>query len=450
MAARNDLIQWTEREVLRLAALSAQGVAAPVVADTLNAEFHGGKQVRTVSAVQLKRGKHRIKVGEKPVRVVPVPEREQSVEQTAGPDGIEARANGSRIKTVDDLLAHIDADLLRFEVAESQATKYEVATRNPVDGKVSVTELHRVYVKLKPKAGPTLEERLEAVIAGAFAIRKPMAAQAPISGKARPDLLQGVVIADPHVAKLAWGDGTGSQSYDTNIAIRTIRDGVTALLDAGRERRIGVRHLWLLGDYFHHDGQGATTKGTALDYDTRVQQMLTRGSEVLFDLIAASAEQVPTRVILVPGNHDRTLTWALQRILLSEFKRHKGVSIDDSATTTKYVQHGKVLIGLDHGDKGKKRLAEVMAAQCAVEWGQTIYREMHTGHLHGKAAIETFGGVTVRTHAALCPPDQYHADEKFSVSPRMIEGFIYHAGGALVGSDAWSPDLHAKPRRGTI
>ena len=447
MGARKDLTAWTLRELERLASLSAQGMGAAVVAETLNREFHQGVPIRTISAVQLKRGKHGIKVAERPKGVTPVTQREQSVEQSAGTDGIVARANGSRIKTVDDLLRHIDADLTRYEVAESQATKYEVATKSP-EGDVETTELHRVYVKLKPKAGPSTLEQVEAVLDGAFAVRQPVFAPRP--KPVASDLLQGVVIADPHVAKLAWAEGTGADSYDTGKAIAVIRDGVSAMLEAGDDRKVGQRHFWLLGDYFHHDGQGATTKGTVLDYDTRVQQMLKRGTEVLFDLIAASAERVPTKVVLVPGNHDRTLTWALQRILVSEFRRHKGVTIDDTHTTTKYLRHGKVLIGLDHGDKGKKRLAEVMAAQCAVEWGQTIYRELHTGHLHGKAAIETHGGVTVRTHAALCPPDQYHADEKFSVSPRMIEAFVYHSGGALVGSDAWSPDLHRAPRRGTI
>ncbi len=448
MAARNDLTVWSRAEIARLAELSGRGVPGPLVAAALNKEFHRGQEVRTTSAVQLKRGKLKIKVGERPKVVDPVPETEQTIEQTAGTDGIVARANGSRIKTVDDLLRHIDADLARFEVAESQATKYEVATKDPMTGEVKTTELHRVFVKLRPKAGPTTSEQVEAILAGAFAARTPLARARPKVQSA--ELLQGVVIADPHIAKLAWGEGTGASSYDTSIAIRTVRDGVTALLEAGDARQVGHRHLWLLGDYFHHDGQGATTKGTVLDYDTRVQQMLKRGAEVLCDLIERSATTVATRVILVPGNHDRTLTWALQRILVAEFRRHKGVAIDDTHTTTKYVQHGKVLIGLDHGDKGKARLAEVMAAQCAVEWGQTIYRELHTGHLHGKAAIATHGGITVRTHAALCPPDQYHADEKFSVSPRMIEAFVYHAGGALIASDAWSPDLHAKPRRGTI
>jgi 3',5'-cyclic AMP phosphodiesterase CpdA len=450
MGARHDLTAWSDRELKRLAELSAQGASAGEVTAALNREFHKGVPIRTTSAVTLKRTKHGIKVAERPRDVVSLAQREQAVEQTAGPDGIVARANGSRIKTVADLLAHIEADLERFDVAESQATKYEVATKDPETGEVATTELHRVFVKLKPKAGPTLEERVEAIIAGAFAVRKPSTRAIPKGTGTRADLLQGVVIADPHIAKLAWGEGTGHVSYDTNLAVKVIRDGVGALLEAGRERRVGSRHVWLLGDYFHHDGQGATTKGTVLDYDTRVQQMLKRGADVLCEVIEASALQVPTKVILVPGNHDRTLTWALQRILIAEFRKASGVTIDDSPTTTKYIQHGKTLIGLDHGDKGKKRLAEVMAAQCAVEWGQTIYREMHTGHLHGKAAIETFGGVTVRTHAALCPPDQYHADEKFSVSPRMIEGFVYHSGGALVGSDAWSPDLGSAPRRGTI
>ena len=67
-----------------------------------------------------------------------------------------------------------------------------------------------------------------------------------------------------------------------------------------------------------------------------------------------------------------------------------------------------------------------------------------------EAAIETLGGVVVWTHDSLSASDQFHADMKFDMNPRTIEGFCYHSGGMFVGSDAWSPDLHADPRRGTV
>lgn len=423
------------------------GLGSTQCARRLNDAFHNGAAVRTASTVNLARSRFGIYVshGEAtPTSTGAV--KEQEVEVKATQDGTEARSTGSRIKTVDDLLRHIEADLTRFEVAQSEATKYETATKDPATGRATVHELHRVFVRLKPKAGPSTLEQVEAIISGALATRTPVAAPRRRDGNA--DILQGLIVNDVHVGKLAWADSTGGPHYDTGIAVDTLRQGVAHLMAEGDARQVGTRHFWLLGDYFHHDGQGTTTGGTIMDYDSRVQKMLRDGSEVLFDLIAASAERVPTTVVLVPGNHDRTLTWALQRILVSEFRRHKGVTIDDTFTTTKWLTHGKCLIGLDHGDKGKKRLPEVMAAQCAVEWGQTTCRHIHTGHLHGKAKIVTEGGVVVWTHDSLKPADQWHTDEKFNTSPRTIEAYRYHAGGMFAGSDAWSPDLHAAPKSG--
>jgi len=426
------------------------GIEAPQLAREVNERFHAGLPVRSLNSIRMMRTKFGWLMGRPNGAATPEPAKEQEVKRTETEDGIDLLAIGRRIKTVDDLVRHAGIDLARYEIHQPEATSWDVTLTDPQTGKAKTIQNHRVHVKARLKAGPDLKEQVEAILAGAFAKRKPISFPALRSGKTEPDILQGVVIADPHIGKLSWGEGTGGPNYDTAIGCDVLRRGVTDVMAQGDERRIGQRHFWLLGDYFHHDGKGMTTKGTPLDYDTRVQKMLTAGSEVLFDLIAASAEKVPTRVILVPGNHDSVLTWALQRILVSEFRRHKGVTIDDSSTTTKYLTHGRCLLALDHGDKGKKRLPAVMAAQCAVEWGQTTCRHAHTGHLHGKAKVVTEGGVVVWTHDSLGPSDQWHVDEKFNTSPRTLEAYRYHAGGMFAGSDAWSPDLHSAPRQGTI
>jgi len=90
-----------------------------------------------------------------------------------------------------------------------------------------------------------------------------------------------------------------------------------------------------------------------------------------------------------------------------------------------------------------------MSSQCEVEWGTAIVKEFLTGHLHGKAAIQTIDGVVVRTMDSLATPDKYHAEEKFNTAPRTIEAFRYHKGGMVAGTDSWSPDLNRAPRRGT-
>jgi len=444
MPVRSDHVPWSGAEKRRVAVLSSQGFGSRQVAAALNKEFHDGESVRSQEAVRLIRSKHGLYVAKVQAERVKVaaPQTEQEVEHKATESGIEARANGKRIKTVEDLLAHIGADLTRFEVGQSEATKYEVATKDPATGKVTTTELHRVFVKLRPKAGPSVVELVERLIAGALAKRSPVV---QASHRTQGDVMQALVIADPHIGKYAWSHETGWEDYDISIAAQLIRSSAAELIADGNRRGVGRRVILLLGDYFHYDTpHGQTTKGTPLDRDGRVEKMIEAGAKVLFDVIEASAKTVNTEVILVPGNHDAVLTVALRQILTAHFRSDSRVQVDTRGTSRKYIEHGRCLIGMTHGDKARKRLGELMAAEASEAWGRSRYREIHTGHLHSTAEVQTVGGVVIRTAPALCPPDGWHAVEGFVGAPRGMESYYYHAAGSLVGMTMSTPDSHGK------
>lgn len=441
MAARNDLFSWSDEEIAELAQLSAQGISAGRVADELNRRYHDGEAIRTEAAVALKRGKMRVRVGKKPKRIVPMPQQEQVVEQTATTDGVEARSNGARIKSVDDLLRHIEADMSRYEIERSEATKYEVATKDPQTGAVQTTELHRVYVRLKPKSGPTTLEQVQAIIDATFAKRKPLAMSRHRKVQSS-DILQCLVISDVHVGKYAWHQETGWPDYDISIATRLVREASRELLNSAATYRPSARTIVLLGDYFHYDTpHGQTTGGTALDRDGRVEKMMYEGARALFDVIEESADALPTNVIVVPGNHDTILSHSLRQILTAQFRKDKRIAVDTHSTSRKYFTHGKCLIGVTHGDKARRRLHELMALEAREAWGQSLYREIHTGHLHSVAEVQTLSGVCVRTHPALCPPDGWHSLEGFVGAPRGMQSFFYHKAGALVAMTMSNPDL---------
>jgi len=441
MPIRADHIPWSREEYARLVAFCADGYSATNTALQLNTEFHGGRKVRTEASVNNKRTKNNLKVASKPTAAItPTGLRsEQEVEQTDGADGIMAKAVGTRIRTVEDLLAHIEADLERFEVVESQATKYETASKDDLTGEVRVTELHRVYVKLKPKAGPSTLEIVEAMIAGAVAPRQSV--PAPAVKRKSTAVMQALVIADPHIGKYAWSRETGWQDYDIRIATNLLRESAGQLLEDAKNNNVGRRVIALLGDYFHYDTpHGQTTKGTPLDRDGRVEKMVEEGAATLFDIIEQAAALGPTEVVLVPGNHDALMTVALRQILSAYFRKDGRVRIDDRGTSRKYITHGNVLLGLAHGDKAKKRLHELMAAEVPELWGASTHREIHTGHLHGEAAIDTVSGVTIRTHRAICPPDGWHALEGYVAKPRGMQAFYYHATAGLLGMTVSNPD----------
>jgi hypothetical protein len=63
----------------------------------------------------------------------PAADVEQVTQRREG-DVVEARSTSRRIKTVEDLLAHIEADMSRYEVAASEATKWEVGASDGAGG----------------------------------------------------------------------------------------------------------------------------------------------------------------------------------------------------------------------------------------------------------------------------------------------------------------------------
>jgi metallophosphoesterase superfamily enzyme len=368
----------------------------------------------------------------------------QEVQTKTTQDGIEARSAGPRIKTVEDLLAHIEADMTRYEIASCEATKYEMGTKND-KGDPIVTEMHRVFVRLKPKAGPSVQELVGTIIDAAYEKRRPASVVKPAASSG--DVLQVLVVADPHIGKYAWNEETGQGDYDMPIAVRLLREASSELLTVSKRHGVGRRLIACLGDYFHYDTPaGTTTKGTMLDRDGRVQKMIDLGARALFDMVEASARLSPTTVLLVPGNHDQVLTWALQRILQSHFRDDARVTIDTGVSSRKYFRWGKTLLGFTHGDKAPKKLPGLMALERAPEWGTTTYREIHRGHLHHVAAVETIDGVITRTAPSLSALDTWHAEEGYLGAVRAMETYFYHTSGRLVCMDSSVP-VEPPPRR---
>ena len=360
----------------------------------------------------------------------PAADAEQVTQKRDG-DVLEARSTSRRIKTVDDLLKHIEADLERYEVAASEATKWEVATAD-ANGEPTVTELHRVFVRLKPKAGPSVVDAVAAMIASAKKeIRRPAVKKhPPASGQWHI-----LVIADPHFGKYAWRQTTGDADYDLEIASRLVREAADKLLAfSGKPAR---RTIAFLGDVFHYDSpHGTTTSGTALDRDGRLQKMIEVGCDTLLGVVEQSAKACQTDVLIVNGNHDEAMTWSWQRIMQERFRSDRRVLVDGRFTGRKYLSYGKNLIGFAHGHRAKRKLPQIMALEAAAEWSRCPYREIHTGHYHSQAAewqrpIETLDGVIVRTAPAICPPDDWHSQMGFIGSRQAMESFLYDPDGGL-------------------
>lgn len=369
----------------------------------------------------------------------PAADAEQVTKRTDG-DAVEARSTSRRIKTVEDLLRHIEADMSKYEVAASEATKWECG-----DGNGGTIELHRVFVRLKPKGGPTTREAVEAMIKAATkSLRRPAVAKP----KARAGLWQVLVIGDPHFGKYAWRRTTGPAGggdYDLDIAERRVREAGNELLKIGNGYKPARRTIALVGDIFHWDNPGGTTtSGTPLERDGRLQKMIEVGCETILGVIEQSAAGCPTDVVIVNGNHDETLTWAAQRIIHERFRRDKRISVSMEYTGRQYAVHGANLLGFAHGHKAKRRLPQIMALEQPAAWSKSRCREWHTGHYHSQAAewqrpIETLDSVIVRTCPSLSAADDWHSEHGFLGSRQAMETFLYRPEGGLVAMHVAEP-----------
>jgi predicted phosphodiesterase len=369
----------------------------------------------------------------------------EEVTKKATGDAVEARSVSRTIRTVEDLLAHIEADLTRFEVAASEATKWEGLTADRETGQPVVTELFRVFVRLRPKAGPSVAEAVEAmIVAAGGGLRVRDSRNAKVRGD-RPWAV--LVVADTHFGKYAWGRSTGEADYDLDIAARLVREASAELLDAATEYAPGRITVAGLGDLFHYDTpSGTTTSGTPLERDGRLQKMISVGTDALVGVIDTASMVAPADVLVVNGNHDETLTWAFHRIAVERYARSKRVTVDGTYTPRKYLTHGRNLLGFVHGHRAKRRLPQLMAHEAAAAWAASPYREVHTGHLHHQAAewqrpIETIDGVLVRIAPSLGPADDWHAASGFVGARRAMELFIYDPAGGLRAMHVAGPRL---------
>lgn len=344
------------------------------------------------------------------------------------------------VTTVDEAAAAAGIDLTVWRVVSLETRHYPIQTKGGAR--------QGTYIKLRcdPVDGLSELAQMEALVDGVLAARCHTPILAPDAPQETTErgALGLLVINDPHFAKLCWAGSTNEANWNLGIARDTVLGASQFLLRRlPPVERIVVA---LLGDIFHYDTlAGTTTGGTTMDRDSRVAKMLETGAETITSVIRHAAMIAPVTVIGVPGNHDAVLTLALQRILVAEFRADDWVTIDEAYTRRKVFAWGKTLLQFDHGDKAKKKLALMLPQEHPALWGQSVYREIHTGHLHTAHETDvafTEQGVIVRTHEALCPNDQWHYDEGYTGSGRSQSAFVYRAEGALEQIIRFDPRVH--------
>src|SRR5690606_35187557 len=142
---------------------------------------------------------------------------------------------------------------------------------------------------------------------------------APIRGKAKPrpaskdeinrDIMPLILLGDPHLGMHSWGRQTGV-NFDLDIAEHITGRAVEKLVS--RTLPCEVATLISVGDTLHTDGNKPTTPtgGNILDVDSRFPKMLDIAIRTFKWCIEAMLRMHNhVHVIIVPGNHDPTVSY---------------------------------------------------------------------------------------------------------------------------------------------
>jgi hypothetical protein len=245
----------------------------------------------------------------------------------------------------------------------------------------------------------------------------------------RGDILLELALSDMHIG--AWTNGPPKKH-----AKRCVKTAKRLALRADAQANIGRVLLVLAGDTFHADTlKGETTKGTALeDVGAPYEDIFREGVAAICALVSWLAKRWPVDVEVVPGNHDRLASFHLGELLEAAYKGNRRVNINGGLEPFRRVRWGTVLLGLAHGDTPRSigDLRDLMSSQWPQDWGETTFREWHTGDKHRQQQFEK-GGVRIRVLPPLVGRSAYATHKGYTDSHQGAEGYLWHRRDGYMG-----------------
>jgi len=233
-----------------------------------------------------------------------------------------------------------------------------------------------------------------------------------------------ISISDYHLAKRTV-DG------DNDVTTRALRYVTVAqsLIDKVEAcYNINTVVLPISNDYFHTDNyQHQTTNGTPQDTIMDYADEYEIGFAILVDTINMLRKHSSTvKVVLVQGNHDRTKSFYLAHALDVFFKDVEDVEFIREHSIVKGLTLGNTFIGWHHGNCKIEDLPLLFAThpKYSHQFGDAVYREVHTGDKHHYMAKEV-KGVRIQQMPSLSGTDRWHLDNNYVHSVRAALALVY-------------------------
>lgn len=346
-------------------------------------------------------------------------------------------ADDDRICNVDDAVAKAGVDLAIWEVEKVVINGWDVTMKLLKDGEQQpfTRQNQRIKVVLRRKVPEPVEnavERLLERIAGKAPVVSKIK-RTPVNKLPHRHALE-ICLMDPHYGMRCFtpeSDAAWSPEKCAAMVLDTFDEIIRLAAPYAPFEEI---FMPFGNDFFHTDSIWQTTTGGTLQPEAEAYYHTFIGGESLaVEIIDRVKQLAPVQIYAIPGNHDRSTSFMLGRVLKAYYRRDKNVIIHADASPYKFHEYGCNLIGYEHGHSVKPiRLAALMANECPEAWSRTKhgYREWHLGDQHRKgSATPTMmeeQGVSVEFLPGLTVPNEWHRLKSFNWQKRSTMAFVWH------------------------
>ena len=310
----------------------------------------------------------------------------------------------AEIKDKDYMLKAHEFDPKDFEVVNVKVKKWNVYSK--LDG---VQQLYSTMLSIKPRMTINEEDTLKHFIEQA---EKYSPVQLRVIKQSGQNILL-VNIVDLHGGQLSWHAESGD-NYDYKIVKKNFEYIINDVITKSPYKDYEKVCFVVGNDLFNSDNyEGNTTKGTKQVNDVRPQKMFDKIEEMVIwgiDALRTGFPNSPIETILVPGNHDRLVSYYLSKCIYAWFRKDTTVKVDISPKLHKGFAYGDTAILLTHGERELKNVDWVYK-EFRPLIGKTKVTEIHAGHKH-RLIVEEKNGIITRNNP----------------SPAMLDNWSYEQG----------------------
>lgn len=298
------------------------------------------------------------------------------------------------------------------------------------------TDKGSFYVRM-PENSVDIVSEVKAALAEGIPVAKPNS----ILPQTNEDLLNCFVIADYHLAMMAWSEETRKADWDLKIAEELLMKWFGAAIEAAPKAKSAM--FAQMGDWTHWDSMNTITPahGHLLDGDSRSQKMIRvaiRVTRMIIDMLLAKHEIV--YFYNLSGNHDEFSGAFSREMWHMHYDPEPRVIVDNTPDLYHAHEHGDVSLFLHHGHKRDlNNIDHVFASRFREIYGRTKFSYGHTGHKHSHVIKET-NLMKIEQHPTLAPEDAYASFGGWS-HKREASRITYHRKFGEVSRSTISPEM---------